>query len=102
MEKFDNKYSYSEVWQPHEKVECPYTDESQMFIDMATYAMALLGVRYLLGDDVKSHTPEFLENAVGLAEAFGFYNREEGKVILTGADIHSLYPNEVDRRGGLQ
>lgn len=99
---FPNHSKDSEYWAPHEKIKCPYESEGEMLIDMVTYSMALLGVRYLLGDPIPPVSDEFRENAIGLAEAFGFYNRAENKVSLTGADIHSLYPQDVERRGGLQ
>ena len=98
-------YSYippQDVAPFNERIKCPYDSEGEMFIDMATYAYALLGVRYLLGDKIPPVGQDYIDHAVALAEAFGFYDREAGKVTLSGADIHSLYPNEVETRGGYQ
>lgn len=85
-----------------ELIKCPYESEGEMFIDMATYAYALLGVRYLLGEDAPFIDEQYKENAISMAEMMGFYDRAQNKVMLSGADIHSLYPNEVDKRGGYQ
>lgn len=92
-EVFDNKYTHSEYWPPRETVACPYETEGEMVADMVTYAIALLGVRYILEPEETLYINEEIKlRAIGMAEMIGLYDRETNKVSLSHADIQQLYP----------